>query len=194
MDAPPDLDTMKAELAALHAESFCWALACCDHHAADAEDALQAAYVKVLSGQASFAGRSSLKTWFFSIIRFTAHELRRRRSSRAQLLLAWFTRQPGEQDEQAAPQDDQLHDAEQRARVRAALSSLSEQQRRIIELVFYHELTIEEAGEVMGINLGTARTHYARGKRQLARLLGVAEPEAEPAHALPMRLVLARRA
>lgn len=186
MDATPE--TIKSALAALHAESFGWALACCDRHVADAEDVLQAAYIKVLSGQASFAGRSSLKTWFFSIIRFTAHEVRRSRMTRGQLLLAWFNRQ-GVEEAEAAPQDHAIQGAEDRARVRAALATLSEQQRRVIELVFYHDMTIEEASEVMGINLGTARTHYARGKRQLTKSLGIPDADtAEPVAALHLSL------
>ena len=38
-------------------------------------------------------------------------------------------------------------------------------------LVFYHQLTLEAAAEVMDIAPGTASTHYARGKEGLATLL-----------------------
>ena len=51
-------------------------------------------------------------------------------------------------------------------------SQLSPRQREVLHLVFFHELTVEEASHVMGIGVGSARTHYARGKDRMAALLG----------------------
>jgi RNA polymerase sigma-70 factor (ECF subfamily) len=40
-----------------------------------------------------------------------------------------------------------------------------------MHLVFYQELSLQEAAEVLRIPLGTARTHYERGKARLRQLL-----------------------
>jgi len=45
--------------------------------------------------------------------------------------------------------------------------------------VFAHEHTIEQAAAVLGLGLGTARTHYARGKQALRRRMGLAPDAGE---------------
>ena len=60
---------------------------------------------------------------------------------------------------------------EQRQRIRSALNTLSRRQRQVIELVFYHGLTLEESAEVMSLNIGSARTHYARAKERLSQVI-----------------------
>lgn len=159
----PDL---RGQLAAVHPACFGWALACCRGDPARAEDVLQSAYVRVLEGRAVFSERSSFKTWLFGVIRNAAREERRRRLLRRAGLLRY--------EAPAAPAvvpARQVVQDESCVRLRAALRRLSARQHEVLHLVFYQELTIEEAARVMGVSLGSARTHYERGKRQLRRRL-----------------------
>src|SRR5262245_24935808 len=73
---------LERELERLHAECWGWALACCGRDRELAEEALQTAYVRILSGRATFRGRSSVKTWVFGVIRFTSMEETRQRAVR----------------------------------------------------------------------------------------------------------------
>jgi RNA polymerase sigma factor (sigma-70 family) len=161
---------LEALLAELHEESFGWALSCCGWVDADAEDVLQNAYVKVISGRARFGGRSTFRTWLFGVIRQTAREHRRRERSqaeRAELL----SREP-EPGRPREPRPDEMQElAERRRRLLDALGALPERQRQVLHLVFYQDLTIREAAEVLEVSLGTARVHYERGKERLRRLL-----------------------
>jgi RNA polymerase sigma factor (sigma-70 family) len=160
---------LERELEQLHPESWGWALACCGRDKEVAEDVLQSAYLRIFSGRATFNGDSSLKTWVFGVIRWTARTEYRRR-------LLWFRRSA---DSLAATNvadrgrsaDLTVVESDRREALAKGLAELSRRQREILQLVFYHDMTIEEAAVVMKVSLGSARTHYDRGKKALARKL-----------------------
>ena len=51
------------------------------------------------------------------------------------------------------------------------MQSLSYQQREVLTLAFYHDLTLEEIAPLMELSIGTVRTHYERGKGNFKKLL-----------------------
>lgn len=166
-----DLQEIRAQLEVLHPECFTWALCCCRWNREETEEVLQMAYLMVLEGSASFGGRSSFKTWLFGVIRYTALDQRRRGLRRMRILRDWLVRSSFERPTAADPVAT-LAMAERAARLRAELERLPRRQRELLHLVFYQDLSIEEAAGVLRVALGTARTHYERGKRRLRERLG----------------------
>ncbi len=127
------------------------------------------AYQKVLDGRARFEGRSSFKTWIFGVIRLTALD-QRRRDWRRWIRFAPLAEAENRADGSAAAPD-RLAAFERCAEVRFALDGLAARQAEVLRLVFYHDLTLDEAAVAMGVSAGTARTHYERGKERLRRRL-----------------------
>jgi RNA polymerase sigma-70 factor, ECF subfamily len=164
--APTDLD-LRDELARVHPQAFAWAVRCCRDDRADAEDVLHEAYMKVLDGRATFGGRSSFTTWLLGVVRHTAREHRRRGWLRVAGLQRWWRQARVESP--ATPEPSEADD--RRAALQAALSRLSKRQQELLHLVFYQSLTIQEAAQVLAMPVGTARTHYERGKKRLRPLL-----------------------
>lgn len=154
------------ELARHHAGCWGWALSCCRFDHPEAEDVLHTAYLKVLDGRARFAERSSFSTWLLGVIRTTAAEQRRKRWRQQLALLRKADPDP------APPRAGSDADAE---RLRRELTTLPDRQREVLHLVFYADLSISEAARVMEVSVGTARTHYERGKAKLRQNLRLEE-------------------
>ena len=159
---------LRAALERHHAESMGWAMACCGFDRSEASDVLQDTYLKVLDGRAVFRGESSFRTWLFGVVRRTASEHRRNVLRRISAL--WRIESL---DNVATTTDpDAAIDGRTTAdRLRSALKTLPARQRQVLHLVFHEDLTVEAAAGVMGVSVGSARTHYARGKARLRVLL-----------------------
>jgi RNA polymerase sigma-70 factor (ECF subfamily) len=159
----------RGELERLHKMSFAWALHCCRQRHEEAQDVLHEVYVRVLEGRARYSGRASTKTWLFAVIQRTAREQSRRHWVRTALIERWL--QGGPTSDPLSVPERALGDAEADAGLRAALEQLSPRQREVLHLVFYQDLTIEEAAGLLRISLGSARTHFERGKTRLREQL-----------------------
>jgi RNA polymerase sigma factor (sigma-70 family) len=163
---------LRLQLERVHAECFGWAMACCKRDRDDAEEVLQTVYLKVLDGHARYDGHSSFRTWLFGVIRRTAASQRRTAWVRGLLL-----ERNGDtvRPEVLASPDAKVENDSRCETLRKALVHLAARQREVLYLVFYHDLTVDEAATVMGVSVGSARTHYARGKARLATLIGAQE-------------------
>jgi RNA polymerase sigma-70 factor (ECF subfamily) len=153
----------RAALEAIHGQVYGWALSRCDFDHATAEDLMQQAYVELLSGNARFDNKSTLRTFVFSVVQNLARSRFRRVSSRLRLVKKYHLESIVEHVETTElAVDDGIW---------RAVRALPARQRDIIELVFCRELTIEQASAVMGVTTGTGRVHYDRAKKALRERL-----------------------
>lgn len=155
----------------LHDQCFSWALTCTRGRRDEAEDVLQMTYLAIVEGRARFRGASSLRTWLFAVIRNHARSRwrRARQSLRTAVRLASFASPEASIADAGSLADYQR--GQDSARIVAAWRSLPARQREVLDLVFYRDLPLSEAAEVLGVALGTARMHYERGKAALRRQL-----------------------
>ncbi len=170
-EVPPE--ELQRQLEPLHPASFAWALRCCGGDHGEAEDVLQTAYLEILEGRARYSARSSLKTWFFGVIRRVAAGRGRSRALHRRLLERFAGSAPSPQ---AVPDPQRLTEAaSDKEQLALALAALPARQQQLVELVFHHDLSIRESAGVLGVSLGTARTHYARAKQRLLDALASGE-------------------
>jgi len=146
-------------------------MCCCHRDRLRAEEVLQRAYLKVLEGTARFDGRGAFKTWLFAVIRTTAADDRRRELVRRLNLLRYADHALRSPPAANPAPGDALDDDARRAAFAAALDALPRRQREALQLVFYHDLSLAGAAGVMGVSVGSARTHYDRGKKAVRRWL-----------------------
>lgn len=157
------MSELKAELEQLHTASFGWALSCCRQNRADAEEVLQMVYLKILQGKAIYRGESKLQTWLFAVIRKTAISEGRKQLLRS--LSSIVSPRPNVEIEA------EFERSEMQRRFQEALAQLPARQRETLHLVFYQDLSLSEAAEVMNVSVGSARRHYERGKKRLREAL-----------------------
>ena len=55
--------------------------------------------------------------------------------------------------------------------VRAALNNLSPEHKEVIDLVYYHEKSVEEVAEIVGIPEATVKTRMFYARKKLSELL-----------------------
>lgn len=140
-----------------HREAYIWARQCCAFDDEMAKDVLQQVYLKILEGKAKLKEVEKAKTWLFTIIRYTAIDQLRQLGKLVSLDDSFEVEDFKEEIDQTDYQ--------------AIIQLLPKMQQEVILMVFYHQMTIEQSAEVLQIGLGTARTHYDRGKKKLKDLI-----------------------
>jgi RNA polymerase sigma-70 factor (ECF subfamily) len=113
-----------------------------------------------------FERRSQVCTWLLSIARFkalTALRQRRHEDIDQEHVL--------EIADQSDTPETSLERNKTSAILRACIAKLSAAHREIINLVYYHEKSVEEVGAIIGIPQSTVKTRMFYARKQLADLL-----------------------
>jgi RNA polymerase sigma-70 factor, ECF subfamily len=130
-----------------------------------AEDLTSEVFLDVWRRAHRFEARSSFTTWLLAIARYKAlAELRRRPEVAC--------------DEAAAQTSDPADDPEASFEikhrgeiVRDCLSRLSRPHREVIDLVYYHEKSVQEAAAILGVPGNTVKTRMFYARKNLSELL-----------------------
>jgi RNA polymerase sigma-70 factor (ECF subfamily) len=131
-----------------------------------AEDLVSQVFLDVWRTAGQFEGRAQVSTWLLSIARFkalTALRQRRHEDIEQEDVL--------EIADEADTPEVSLDRRNTSAILRACVAKLSPAHREIINLVYYHEKSVEEAGEIIGIPQSTVKTRMFYARKQLADLL-----------------------
>ena len=113
-----------------------------------------------------FKGRAAVTTWLLSIARYKALSARRRRTE-AELDETIETTVADSADNPEVA----LQRKGRNELVRAALMKLSPDHREIIDLVYYHEKSVEDCALILNIPAATVKTRMFYARKKLAELV-----------------------
>jgi RNA polymerase sigma-70 factor, ECF subfamily len=134
---------------------------------ADAEDATQEVFLRVLTQAAKFDGRSRFGTWLFRLAVNHTINLSRKNRRRAGCDLDQVELPT---DTQPTPLESVLQ-REERRHLDEALQSLPADQRAILILREIEGLTYAEIGGILDLPPGTVTSRLVRGRERLAEML-----------------------
>ncbi len=131
----------------------------------EAKDACQEAWIKAYRALASFRPGAKFATWIFTICyRVCCDRLAKRKR--------YSGEEPPDFADPAAGPEGVFEASEEAARLRAAVEALPEKYRVVITLFHLQGKQYEEIAEVLGLPLGTVKTHLFRAKDLLRAALG----------------------
>ena len=128
-----------------------------------AEDLLSDVFFDVWQQAGRFEGRAAVTTWLLSIARFKALSARRRRTHAELDETIEATVADSADNPEIALQKKSRSEL-----VRTALMKLSPDHREIIDLVYYHEKSVEDCALILGIPAATVKTRMFYARKKLA--------------------------
>jgi len=133
---------------------------------ASAEDMVSEVFLDVWRQAERFERRSQVSTWLLAIARNKALSLLRRRSTEElDEEVAEFIEDPSDNPEVS------MQKRQQATVLQECLTQLSAAHREIVDLVYYHEKTIEEVAEIISVPVNTVKTRMFYARKRIGELM-----------------------
>jgi RNA polymerase sigma-70 factor (ECF subfamily) len=134
------------------------------HDTEEARDVTQEAFFKAFRSLRTFKAGAKFSTWIFAITYHACCDrLSRRKHYSGEEL-------PDRADAAAGPEQ-RVIALDEASRLRCAIDALPEKYRTVVTLFHLQGKQYEEIATVLGLPMGTVKTHLFRAKEQLRRLL-----------------------
>lgn len=176
-DAAKWLEQLKAgdegaisELVRSHAEPLRRYLTAMVRSPADGEDLAQEAFIRFLGSLATFRGDASVKTYLFRI----AHNLALNHLASAPRTHEVFPEEFPDRPSSSPSPHQEVHRGERSHLLKEALEGLPPQQRSVVILRTWQDLSFREIGAVLSLAEGTVKAHYFFALKNLRKRLEVA--------------------
>ncbi len=130
-----------------------------------AADLVHETMLVVWKSAEKFEGRSSLKSWIFSIARNKSIDCNRRNSRLK------YTDEVSEILDDQIGADDMMMAAQNATALRNAMLELSDNHRRVLHLAFFEDLKYEEIAEIEDCPVGTVKTRIMHAKKKLLQIV-----------------------
>jgi RNA polymerase sigma-70 factor (ECF subfamily) len=133
-----------------------------------ADDLVQTTVERAVASRNSYDPATRLDPWLFRILRNAWIDLTRRAATRGTEIDVVDT------PEAATVDGERVTEARlMLQRTEAAMATLPDEQREVIVLVCFEEMSYAEAADILGIPKGTVMSRLARGRAALAERLGI---------------------
>ena len=135
----------------------------------DAEELMMDTYAVIASGTSNFSGRSSFKTWLFGIARNQAKMFLRKKKGfflSLEEMLEKTQKEPATDKLPDTPELDLLRQ-EQNKELYQALETLPAGYRQVLYLIYFEEMSVDDAALVMGKSKKQIYNLTERGRKAL---------------------------
>ena len=137
----------------------------------DAAEAAQEAFLAVWQGLPSFRGEASFSTWLYRLASNACVDILRRESRRRETLSLDGEEAPADVPDRGPTPQEAAEQQELRREIEAGLAALPPEYRQALILREIHQLSYQEIGEALGLDIGTVKSRISRGRQRLRREL-----------------------